>query len=301
MFLGVPLVLTPEETVLLVDIGAFNLFLLIQDFWKLKFLKGAAVLVDDPKAHLQPTVPQLERWSKEQEESIQTQLVYTEMKIAKESANASRAMSEEAQRKRKERELRKQAEAARKTAAGEDIDNPAALLASTSTESQKELTSRITDSRMGTPLPEGSNNSSIPYTIVIPASSSSLDWYDSTTCSYSTIEGAREAGVWNYPSDLMERARCGVFKDLWKQGYFMGGGIKFGGEYLVYPGMSFFISLYSIVSWTFFSRRSTTISLTFYSYGYRISDSFPSTNGDCGSWTIRYSHQKSTSFMRMGR
>jgi tRNA-splicing endonuclease subunit Sen34 len=110
-------------------------------------------------------------------------------------------MSEEAQRKRKEREK-----------------------------------SRITDSGMGTPLPEGRNVSSIPYTIVIPASSSSLEWYDSSVGSYSTIEAAREAGVWDYPSDLTERARCGVFKDLWKQGYFIGGGIKFGGEYLVYPG-----------------------------------------------------------------
>lgn len=146
-------------------------------------------------------------------------------------------MSEEAQRKRKERVLRRQAEAARKIAAGEDISNPAALLASASTGSHKDLTSRITDSKMGTSLSEGLNASSIPYTIVIPASSSSLEWYDSSVRSYSTVEAAREAGVWDYPSDLTERARCGAFKDLWKQGYFMGGGIKFGGEYLVYPGI----------------------------------------------------------------
>ena len=148
-------------------------------------------------------------------------------------------MSEEAQRKRKERELRKQAEAARKTAAGEDFNNPAAFLASPSTEPQKDPTT----------LQEGLSSSSIAYTIVIPASSSSLDWYDSSVSSYSTIEAAREAGVWDYPSDLTERARCGVFKDLWKQGYFMGGGIKFGGEYLVYPGIiSLFITFYSSVS-----------------------------------------------------
>ena len=162
-------------------------------------------------------------------------------------------MSEEAQRKRKERELRKQAEAARKAAAGEDdVNNPAALLASTFAEPQKDPTSRITDSKMGTSLPEGFNTSSIPYTIVIPASSSSLEWYDSSVRSYSTIEDAREAGVWDYPSDLTERARCGVFKDLWKQGYFMGGGIKFGGEYLVYPGIYCFITLFPTVSRSFF-------------------------------------------------
>ena len=171
-------------------------------------------------------------------------------------------MSEEAQRKRKERELRKQAEAARKAATGEDVDNPAAFLASTSAELQKDLTSRNIDSGIDTPLPEGSNTSLIHYTIVIPASSSSLDWYDSSTCSYSTIEAAREAGVWDYPSDLTERARCGVFKDLWKQGYFMGGGIKFGGEYLVYPGMYYFITLCSIVSRTFLSLQAILYDIT---------------------------------------
>lgn len=197
-------------------------------------------------------------------------MAYTESKTAKESANASRAMSEEAQQKRKERELRKQAEAARKTAAGEDANNPGALLAS---EPQKDPTSRITDSKMGTtPLPEGSNTSSIPYTIVIPASSSSLEWYDSSVCSYSTIEAAREVGVWDYPSDLTERARCGVFKDLWKQGYFMGGGIKFGGEYLVYPGIYiyYFLLLCTRLFHGPFSplRRSSTISLAFHSHGH---------------------------------
>ena len=267
MFLGVPLVLMPEETVLLVDIGTsitlFPKYLVLK-----KSFSGAAVLVDDPKAHLQPTISQLERWSKEQKDSIQSHLAYTESKTAKESANASQAMSEEAQRKRKERELRRQAEAARKTAAGEDVNNLAALLASASTEPQKDPTSRITDSKMGTPPPEGFNTSSAPYTIVIPASSSSLEWYDSSVCSYSTIEAAREAGVWDYPSDLSERARCGVFKDLWKQGYFMGGGIKFGGEYLVYPGIYYFIALYSSVSVPLSFRRSSTISLTFHSHGY---------------------------------
>lgn len=179
-------------------------------------------------------------------------MAYTDTKTAKESANPGRTMSEEAQRKRKERELRRQAEAARRAAAGEDVDTSAAVLDSASTEPQKDLTSRTSDSRMNIPLSEGSNTSSIPYTIVIPASSSSLEWYDSSLCSYSTVEAAREAGLWDYPSDLNERARCGVFKDLWKKGYFMGGGIKFGGEYLVYPGISHFITLCLIISDLFF-------------------------------------------------
>jgi len=158
---------------------------------------------------------------------MKTQLAYTETKTAKEGSNSSRAMSEEAVRKRKEREERKKAQAAAKAFAEGAEGSPGGPTPPNPAESEGANT--LIE-------PEGPNNSSLPYTIVIPASSSSLEWYDPTECTYSTIESARLAGVWDYPSTLLERARCGVFKDLWKQGYFMGGGIKFGGEYLVYPG-----------------------------------------------------------------
>ena len=141
-------------------------------------------------------------------------------------------MSEEALRKRKEREERKWAQAATQ-AAFEGGASADALFAPAEPQHQ-------TPSEAGDPASssaEASKKSNTPYTIVIPASSSSLEWYDASDCTYSTIESARRAGVWDYPATLSERARCGVFKDLWKQGYFMGGGIKFGGEYLVYPGL----------------------------------------------------------------
>lgn len=34
----------------------------------------------------------------------------------------------------------------------------------------------------------------------------------------------------------LKNARIEVFRDLWKQGYFMGSGLKFGADFLVYPG-----------------------------------------------------------------
>jgi tRNA-splicing endonuclease subunit Sen34 len=34
----------------------------------------------------------------------------------------------------------------------------------------------------------------------------------------------------------LKDARIRVFKDLWKKGYFMGSGLKFGADFLVYPG-----------------------------------------------------------------
>jgi tRNA-splicing endonuclease subunit Sen34 len=125
-------------------------------------------------------------------------------------------MSEEAVKKRKERELKKAAAAAAKAAeAGpSEADNP--IFAST----------------------EDAPPADTLYTVVIPASSTSFEWYNDNTCLFTTIQAAKEAGIWEYPSNLHERAKCGVFRGLWEQGMYMGGGIKFGGDYLVYPGRS---------------------------------------------------------------
>ncbi|KAJ7940802.1 hypothetical protein B0H13DRAFT_1940008 [Mycena leptocephala] len=190
LFLGVPMVLLPEEVVLLVG-------------------NELAVLVDDPKAHFQPSVAELQRWSQHEKELAQLQLVQLAA-----AAQNSPGMSEEAVKKRKERELKKAAAAAAKAAeAGpSEADNP--IFAST----------------------EDAPPADTLYTVVIPASSTSFEWYNDNTCLFTTIQAAKEAGIWEYPSNLHERAKCGVFRGLWEQGMYMGGGIKFGGDYLVYPG-----------------------------------------------------------------
>ncbi|GLB35387.1 putative constitutes one of the two catalytic subunit of the tRNA-splicing endonuclease complex, a complex responsible for identification and cleavage of the splice sites in pre-tRNA [Lyophyllum shimeji] len=208
VFLGVPLVLMPEEVVLLVE-------------------NELAVLVDDVKAHRQPTSEELEEWNLEQQEDIKRQMALLEVKGAKESANAGRAMSAEALMKRQAREAKRAAKAKLAETTG-DPDSLGAMLAP----------------EAGTPRPPPPRSqesteikaASFGHTVVIPASSSSLPWYDPSSASYSTIASAKAAGIWDYPSTLQERARCGVFRSLWEQGYFMGGGIKFGGDYLVYPG-----------------------------------------------------------------
>lgn len=55
---------------------------------------------------------------------------------------------------------------------------------------------------------------------------------------FHSLSSAREAGVWTYPSTPLERARCATFRKVWTEGMFMGQGVKFGGEFLVYPGSS---------------------------------------------------------------
>ncbi|KAI6040630.1 tRNA intron endonuclease [Pisolithus marmoratus] len=65
-----------------------------------------------------------------------------------------------------------------------------------------------------------------PILVHVAAPSSELEWYQQSLHSFTTLESAREA----------ERARCAVFHDLREKGYYLGIGIKFGGDYLVYPG-----------------------------------------------------------------
>ena len=72
------------------------------------------------------------------------------------------------------------------------------------------------------------------HTVHIPSTSDSLPWYNPTR--YDTLSAASEAGIWTFPSTQEERARCAVFRALSERGYYMGGGLKFGGDWLVYPG-----------------------------------------------------------------
>jgi len=72
------------------------------------------------------------------------------------------------------------------------------------------------------------------YAFRIPATSEAFSWYEEKI--YPTLQEARDAGLWTYPSNQEERAKCAVFADLWQKGYFMGNGLRFGGDWLVYPG-----------------------------------------------------------------
>ncbi|KAK0459557.1 uncharacterized protein EV420DRAFT_273625 [Desarmillaria tabescens] len=182
VFLGVPLLLMPEEVFLLVD-------------------NGSAVLVDDPRAYPEPSLEHLKEWDSARLESIQKQINISES--LKDASNPNtRSMSEEAIRKRREREQKK----------------------SKPVEEETE------------PIPKEPILGHPAHNIIIPASSLSTKWYSPDACTYASIDSAKAAGIWDYPSNLHERAKCGVFRSLWEQGYFMGGGIKFGGDYLVYPG-----------------------------------------------------------------
>lgn len=201
VFLGVPLLLMPEEVVLLVDKGTSCTA--TPPIMPNRLTTGLAVLVDDQNAHHDPSPPDLANWDAERLRTVEAQLALAEEHEAMEALHPDRAMSEQAVQKRRAREAKK------------------ARL-------------QVTPSPKVAPAPR---NSSMPYTVHVPGAST-FEWYVSAAHSYTTLAAARDAGVWDYPETPLQRARCAVFRDLWEQGYFMGSGIKFGGEYLVYPGTS---------------------------------------------------------------
>jgi hypothetical protein len=182
-------------------------------------------------------------------------------------------MSEEAIKKRKERESKKAAGA--KAADGSSIFTPAETAAAAPP-----------------------NSSDVLYTVTIPASSTSFEWYSDSACLYTSIEAAKAGRIWEYPSTLHERAKCGVFRGLWEQGMFMGGGIKFGGDYLVYPGWS--VHLNFLLALTCLCRRSSPVPRAFFCFCARVADIFSDAHGNSGAWSIRDCYQKVASPLRVG-
>lgn len=208
MFLGVPLILLPEEVVLLVR-------------------KQFAVLVHDSQAHRPPTKVGLEKWNADRPSSVATQLSMSESKDSKDKF-ASKAMTEEAIRKRKAREEQRAAAARAKALAENTLSEVPQVIA-------RDII--FAPSPSSQEYQQSPNLSTANYTVNVPASSpASLDWYSAEGCTYETIEAAQQANIWSYPSNLHGRAKCGVFQDLWEKGYYMGVGVKFGGDFLVYPG-----------------------------------------------------------------
>ncbi|KAL1756515.1 hypothetical protein FB107DRAFT_211169 [Schizophyllum commune] len=194
-FLGVPLVLMPQEVTLLVE-------------------KGFAVLVDDALAHRFPSPEEAVRWADAQAPDIESQLAAAdELSRNRQTNVADKSMSEEAIRKRKEREAKRAAKAQQSEDTAVFVPPPEEPTAPPAQPSQASI-----------------------FTISLPASSSGLPWYEPENKTYTTLEAAREAGLWTYPETLQDRAQYGVFRDLWEQSYFMGIGIRFGADYLVYPG-----------------------------------------------------------------
>lgn len=226
------------------------------------------MLVDDIVAHaVLPSFDRLAKWHESSRGDIQAAIGSDRAGLNKLSKDKARSAprADVVSAKRAEREAKRAA-----------LTAPAALSITVSQTSRNgdstdELTSSAEISLFtpdqpsssicsGTEGAPASPSSSIvkPHSVTVPTTSSVLPWYPTSakpsafaaaspiTASllqhqheYETLEAARQAGLWTYPSTQEERARCAVFRDLHEKGYWMGGGLKFGGDWLVYPGRSF--------------------------------------------------------------
>jgi tRNA-splicing endonuclease subunit Sen34 len=76
------------------------------------------------------------------------------------------------------------------------------------------------------------------YFTTVPATPVDHPWFSPATTSsiYHDLEAARSANIWTYPTTLLERARCASFRKIWEEGMYAGHGVRFGGEFLIYPG-----------------------------------------------------------------
>lgn len=140
---------------------------------------------------------------------------------SKEGASVSKGMTDDAIKKRREREEKRASARAKAVEAAGDGPGPSAFNVLDTSQS-------FEPAATGTPVST--------FAVTIPTTSSDFAWHDCKSHSYETIDAAMKAGIWSYPGTLHERAKCHVFQDLWEKGYFMGGGMKFGGDYLIYPG-----------------------------------------------------------------
>jgi tRNA splicing endonuclease len=221
-----------------------------------------ATIVHDPAAHHTPTPSQLEVWDASRRQDITDQIARLEHRKAEDRATATAtstttttttatATPATIQQKRAEREARRRQLAETAAAAEADAD----------TEGTGAIGGGSEVRRHGdAPAPAPATTSNAIYTISVPTTSDTLAWYDSASndnpeperhrYTYETIDAAREAHVWNYPSNAEERARCEVFRDLWEKGYYMGGGSKFGGDWLVYPGACALLPFLSCIFFT---------------------------------------------------
>lgn len=231
VFLGLPLMLLPEEIVLLVK----NSRLLARRSLKLRLTRLAlfadiAVLVDDCAAHRKATKEQADAYMVHREAAILAQQTESRRFDDDKRAKMAEVHKEKIERARLARE--KALEAKKKAAeeAGTTFEVKVPDLKAGKGETTGPPPSTVAEAPSQPPL------SSIPYTIIIQPSSLDMPWYDPSSASYDTLEAAREAGLYNYPDTPVQAARCKVFEDLWRKGHYMGGGLRFGGDFLVYPG-----------------------------------------------------------------
>lgn len=217
--------LLPEEIVLLVRNSKLLLHRpIVAD---LRTFADLAVLVDDVAAHKKATKEQSDAYQAHREAAILSQQTQQRKHDDEKRARMAELHKDKIEKARVEKEKAREAKRQAALDAGTSFE---VLVPDLSGETAGPPPSTSALSRSQAPV------SSLPYTIIIQPSSLDMPWYDPASATYDTLEGAKEVGLYHYPTTSVQAARCKVFEDLWRKGHFMGGGLRFGGDFLVYPG-----------------------------------------------------------------
>lgn len=194
-----------------------------------------AYLVDEQAAHHLPSANDREQFLHARDDAI------TEQKRAIKTANDNHKKAMESKfadqiaKKRAERAAKRAEAAAKAPPSDETTSQDASFVMLSAPETEE----RIDEEPSAGASKRATNEedlSDIVYPVKIRGASAGLPWYETGPHSYHSLEDARAAGIWNYPTTPDEVARCKVFQDLWENGHFMGNGLRFGGSFLVYPG-----------------------------------------------------------------
>ncbi|KAF0479757.1 tRNA-intron endonuclease catalytic domain-like protein [Gigaspora margarita] len=175
--------------------------------------KGIIVLIDDEKSHLLPTKSQIEEFEKNKTENEEQQL-QDYLRFIKEKRSKFQSLKKNKLKKNDVKEI-------------ENITNNDNDHNEIDDSCSQQL--RITEH-------ESSLIKAFAPTITIKTSSNSFEWYNDKNYCFDSLEVARLAGLWTWPSTPKEKYKFNIYCDLWNRGYFITNGIKFGGDYLLYPG-----------------------------------------------------------------
>ncbi|KAK4053769.1 tRNA-splicing endonuclease subunit [Microbotryomycetes sp. JL201] len=243
VFLGLPLLLLPEEVVTLVR-------------------NNLAVLIDDVAAHRRATPEQARTYALQRDKAIETQIRLAQQAEQEKQAKMADVIARNREEKRRKQALEREAQV-------KAAQNESRAATQQDEENLDLFVSGKLDGKDTTGPPPALSGKALaehPHTIVIQPSSIDLPWYDPESAKYTTLEAARQAGIWHYPETPLQQTRCDVFQDLWRKGYFMGGGLRFGGDFLVYPGDPLrYHSHFTLTVLT--APRSTVMPLDLVAYG----------------------------------
>lgn len=184
----------------------------------------AALLIDESQAYIEPTDEERAEFWAGEDEKIQQQKKRT---LAQQREQREKI---EAQLQSRDGNGALERRAARQAAKANHVVSPTGA-----------------EGEQGKPL-QDDDLERMPYVHYTPGSSAHLPGYQPCTAAmqasvpnarintYTTLQEAYAANVWTYPRTLEERARCAVFEDLHSKGYFLSTGLRFGGDFVVYPG-----------------------------------------------------------------